>query len=266
MKIKLKFLLLCLSTQFIISQNNCLIIGHRGASGYKPENTLLSFKTAIDMNVDMIELDVYKCKTGELVVFHDDKIDRMTNDTGYITNKTFNQLRQLTVTGNEKIPTLQEAIELINKQVILNIELKGSDTEKPVANLLKKYIERGWKQKDFIISSFNVEQIKNFKKIYPEIQTGALFSYKTLLSYQALINWLSSIFKKNNSYIVEQALKANANFIGIDNSLVSQKLINNAHACDLDVYVFTINTKQRADELRKLKIDGIFSNYPDKIK
>ena len=72
-----------------------LKIGHRGAAGYAPENTLLSFQKAMDLGVDMIELDVYVCKTGELVVIHDEKVERTTNGTGYIREKTFSELRSL---------------------------------------------------------------------------------------------------------------------------------------------------------------------------
>jgi glycerophosphoryl diester phosphodiesterase len=70
-------------------------IGHRGACGYAPENTLLSFQKAIELNVDMVELDVYVCKTGELVVIHDEKVDRTTNGHGYVMEKTFEELRSL---------------------------------------------------------------------------------------------------------------------------------------------------------------------------
>ena len=82
-----------------------LKIGHRGAMGHEPENTLRSFKKALALNVDAIELDVYVCKTGELVVIHDDKIDRTTNGTGYTEDKTFTELRQLDAGKGELIPT-----------------------------------------------------------------------------------------------------------------------------------------------------------------
>jgi glycerophosphoryl diester phosphodiesterase len=72
-----------------------LKIGHRGAAGHAPENTLLSFQKAMDLGVDMIELDVYVCKTGELVVIHDEKVDRTTNGTGYVREKTLDELKIL---------------------------------------------------------------------------------------------------------------------------------------------------------------------------
>jgi len=102
-----------------------LKIGHRGAMGYEPENTLRSFKKALDLKVDMIELDVYVCKSDELIVIHDDKVDRTTNGQGYVVNKTFEELRTLDAGKNEKIPTLSEVLNLVNRKAKLNIELKG---------------------------------------------------------------------------------------------------------------------------------------------
>ena len=129
MKFKILFSLLLVFT----SQNySFLIIGHRGACGYEPENTLVSFARAVNMGVDMIELDVYACKTGELVVHHDDTVDRMTNGHGNVIDMSFAELRSLKVAGIEQIPTLSEVIDLIDHKVPIDIELKGPGTAKPI--------------------------------------------------------------------------------------------------------------------------------------
>jgi len=138
-----------------------LKIGHRWAAGYEPENTLASFKKAIDLNVDMIELDVYLCKTGELVVLHDPKVDRTTNGIGYIEEKTFEEVRNLDAGKGEKIPTLKEVFELTNRKVKINIELKWAGTAKPVSKLIKEYVENKWREyDDFMISSFDHYELK----------------------------------------------------------------------------------------------------------
>ena len=85
-------------------------IGHRGAMGYEPENTLKSFKKALEFDIDAVELDVYVCKSGELVVIHDDKVDRTTNGKGYVIEKTFDELRELDAGQNEKISTSIERL------------------------------------------------------------------------------------------------------------------------------------------------------------
>jgi glycerophosphoryl diester phosphodiesterase len=116
------------------------IIGHRGASGYEPENTLRSFQKAIDLGVEMIELDVYTCKSGELVVMHDDKVNRTTNGNGYVFNMTLTELKTLDAGKGEKVPTLVEVFDLINKKIAINVELKGEGTAESTAELIQKYI------------------------------------------------------------------------------------------------------------------------------
>src|SRR5690242_11883524 len=93
------------------------IIGHRGASGYEPENTLASFKEALALGVDMIELDVYVIKTGELVVMHDSTVNRTTNGTGRVEALSLKELRQLDAGAGEKVPLLSEVLDLVNKAV-----------------------------------------------------------------------------------------------------------------------------------------------------
>ncbi len=140
-----------------------LIIGHRGASGYEPENTLLSFKKAISLNADMIEMDIFKCKTGELVIIHDNTVDRTTNGKGYIRDLTFQELRILDAGKGEKIPTLTEVLDLVNNKIKINLELKGEETAGPVCELIRKYVEeKGWNYNDFYISSFNHRLLQEF--------------------------------------------------------------------------------------------------------
>lgn len=164
----------------ITAHNNFLISGHRGACGYKPENTLSSFKTALDMNVDMIELDVYVCKTGELVVIHDDQVDRTTNGHGNVLDMTFDQLRNLVVEGIEQIPTLQEVIELLNGKVILNIELKGPDTAQSIAKLLQQYLKKGGSLPTLLFLHLILIKSKHFKNCLPKYSPALYFLRATI--------------------------------------------------------------------------------------
>ncbi len=145
-----------------------LRIGHRGACGYEPENTLRSFNRALQLRVDMVELDVHVCRSGEIVVIHDSKVDRTTGGTGYVADKTLDELRTLDAGKGEKIPTLQEVLTLVNRKVKVNIELKGTGTAKPVFQLLEKHVrELGWSYGDFLISSFKPIPITNGFRITP---------------------------------------------------------------------------------------------------
>ncbi len=240
------FLFLTFFTSNIAS--NMMIIGHRGACGYEPENTLLSFQKALDLNVAMVELDVYVCATGELVITHDDDVHITTNGFGKVIEMSLCDLQKLKVKDKGQIPTLQEVIELIDRQIPINIELKGPGTAEPVAKLLQKYLQNGWQEKDFVISSFDHNQVAEFKKLCPKIKTGILFSWKN-----------------TPSNIAEIALYYGANFIGLDLKAVTQNLVNVAHDAGYPVFVWTVNDTATAHIMRTFKVDGIFSNYPDLV-
>ena len=113
-----------------------LKIGHRGACGYEPENTLRSFKKALDLGVDTIELDVHKTKDEATVVIHDEKVDKTTNGTGFVADKSLEEIKKLDAGKGEKIPTLEEVLDLVNRKAQVNIELKGEGTARPVADII----------------------------------------------------------------------------------------------------------------------------------
>lgn len=222
-------------------------IGHRGACGYEPENTLLSFKKALELNVDMIELDVYLCKTGELVVIHDDKVDRTTNGKGYITEKSFKELRQLDAGKGEKIPTLQEVLDLTNKKAKVNIELKGEGTAKPVSKVIEKYVkEKGWSYDDFLVSSFNHYELLKFSKLSPNIKIGVLI-------------------KGTPIGFAEFAEKVNAYSVHLSLEFINKEFVEDAHKRGMKVFVWTVNDTDEMQRMKELGIDGVFSKFPDRI-
>ncbi len=152
------------------------IIGHRGASGYKPENTLASFKEAVSLGVDMVECDVYALKTGEVVVFHDDRLERTTNGKGALQDMAFDDLRKLDAGNGEKIPLLSEVLDTLNKKVAINIELKGRGTATLVAAIIDEYVtKKKWSKALFLVSSFNYTELMKFIELQPTIHIGALF-------------------------------------------------------------------------------------------
>lgn len=237
------------TSQHITPNNrNFLIIGHRGACGYKPENTLPSFQRALDLNVDMIELDVFVCATGELVVTHDDTVSVTTDGNGNVIDMSFDALRKLKVKGSGQIPTLQEVIDLVNRAVPINIELKGPNTAQPVAELIKTYLAQGWSTQDFIVSSFDHAQILELKKLCPNITVGLLF-WHTI-----------------PSDIARYCAPYQASFVGFDVKAVTAQLVQKAHDAGYSMYVWTVNDKPTADHMRAFKVDGIFTNYPDRVR
>ena len=220
------------------------IIAHRGASGYQPENTLAAFAQAIEMHADMIELDVYQIKAGELVVIHDHSVRRTTNGRGKVEQFSLEDLRALDAGKGEKVPLLSEVIELVDKKMPINIELKGSHTAEPVASLLKRYFAKGWSPEQFQISSFDHREVRRFMKHLPEVAAGALHNKRPF--------WLRPL-----SYHPRLAT------INFNQQYVTYTEIALAHRLGKKVYVYTINSSTKARRMRALGVDGIFTNYPD---
>lgn len=215
--------------------------------GHEPENTIRSFKKALALHVDAIELDVYVCKTGELVVIHDDKVDRTTNGVGYTEDKTFAELRQLDAGKGELIPTLEEVLDVVDKSVIVNIELKGRSTAFATYQVIDKYInEKGWSELDFMVSSFDHHELNKFKHLYPQIPIGVLLE-GVPLSY------------------ADCAVQLNAQSINLSLDFINQDFVNDAHQKGLQVYVYTVNDYDDIAKVKKLNIDGIFCNFPERL-
>jgi len=221
-------------------------IGHRGAAGYLPENTIASFNKALGFGLDYIECDVQLTKDNQLVVFHDKLIDRVTNGTGYIWDYTYEQLlKEITVLNTaEKIPLLKEVIRLIkNTQTNLYIELKTENIEEKVISFL------GGKQ-DFhryIVASFLHEPILNLKKRYPELRTVALFEGVPISLEKIIIDTQCDV-------------------VSVSFASINMKLIETAHGMNVPVFVYTVDDAREIERAIKMGVDGIVSNFPDRIE
>ena len=223
------------------------IIGHRGSAGTAPENTLLSFEKAITAGVNMIELDVHRCQSGELIVLHDEKINRTTNGKGAVNRKTLEQLEQFDAGQGEKIPTLREVLNLVNRRVKINIELKGAATAIPVVQLLEEYKNRfGWQTGDFCISSFDHRQLLQFRQLDPLTPIGILYEG----------------YPKG---FVSMAQKLQAASINIPLRKATRKTIDIIHAHQLEVWVYTVNRPEDFLRLKQLGADAVFTNFPEKM-
>lgn len=213
----------------------------------EPENTLRSFKKALELKVDMVEFDVYVCKTGELVVIHDDLVERTTNGNGKVVEMTFQELRALDAGSGEKIPTLEEVLDLIDHKVQVNIELKGLNTAEPVAEAIRNYVsEKGWSYNDFLVSSFNHQELRKFQLLLPAVKIG-------VLTANSSVN-LSELAEQFDAYSINLRLKS-----------VNQEFIKEAHKLGLKVFVYTVDKKEDIKRMKHWKLDGIFTNFPDRI-
>ncbi len=146
------------------------VVGHRGCA-YEPENTIRAIKKAIDIGVDIVEVDVHLSKDNELVVIHDERLDRTTNGKGLVKDFTLEELRQFDAGKGERLPTLQDVIDTCRGKVQLLIELKALGSEEKV---LKKLEENRFKEEVYIISFWH-QMIKQVRKLDSNIRTGILF-------------------------------------------------------------------------------------------
>ena len=222
-------------------------IGHRGACGYEPENTLRSFDRAMQLGVDMVELDVHICKSGEIVVIHDENVDRTTSGTGLVVDKTLDELKTLDAGEGERIPTLEEVLDLISRRVKMGIELKGNGMAKPVVGLIKKYInESGWFYGDFLVFSFNRDELREIRKLDNKLNIGASKGR------------FSDEFLEFTESIGASSILVNFDFITVE-------IINQVRARGLKTIVWTVDDKEDIERMKSLGVDGIVSNYPDRI-
>jgi glycerophosphoryl diester phosphodiesterase len=220
--------------------------GHRGACGHEPENTIRSVRRALELGADGVEVDVYFAD-GQLVVIHDDTLKRTTNGHGCVMKKSFAYLRSLDAGLGEKIPTLAEIFDAVNRRAVINVELKGPHTAAPVAALIEEYVkQRGWSYENFLISSFDHAQIREAIQLCPAIRIGALIDKMPRGPAQfpeALGAWSLHASKR----------------------CVTPELVADAHQRGLKVFVYTVNEPKEIAAMRALGVDGVFSDFPERV-
>jgi glycerophosphoryl diester phosphodiesterase len=239
----------------ILSFMNCgekgttiITIGHRGAMGHETENSLASIQKALDLHVDMIEIDVFKIKSGEIVVFHDQMIDRLTNGSGDIETFDLKTLKNFDLEGGHKIPLLKEVLDLMNHRVPLNIELKGPGTSQGVNSIIKNYKENeGWTMDDFLISSFDWQELKEMRRINKDIKIAVLTEDNPLDAI--------GIARELN------AIAINPNYLSLTSKNVSE-----IKKQGFKIYTWTVNDPDQILNIKELGVDGIFTNYPERVK
>jgi len=224
-----------------------LKIGHRGASGYEPENTLISFEKAIDLGADGIEIDVHLSSDGQLIVIHDETIDRTTNGKGEVNKMSLQELKKIRINNSQEIPTLIEVVELVNRRYFINIELKGIGTAKPVVELIENYIlTKNWNYDDFLVSSFDWKMLEETTLLNPKIRIGVLTeeSVEVALAF---------------------AKKIKAFSIHPDYQLLSKENVALMRENGFEVFPWTVNSNEAIQKIKSFNINGIISNFPDKI-
>lgn len=226
---------------------------HRGFSGKYPENTLLAFRKAIEAGVDGIELDVQLSKDGEVVIIHDETVDRTTNGKGFVMNYTLAELKELDasagfvgVYGKNEIPTLREYFELVAPtDIMTDIELKTGlvsydGLEEKVLALIDEFDMR----KRVVVSSFNHYSVLQFKKLAPDVKCGFLTS--------SWIIDMADYTKKNGVECVHPVFPQ-----------VTDEFVGEAKAAGLEINTWTVDNKEAMMDLLGKNVDGLIGDYPD---
>ncbi|MGQ9610871.1 MAG: glycerophosphodiester phosphodiesterase [bacterium] len=216
------------------------IIGHRGARGIEPENTMRSFRKAIELGVDYIECDVHLTKDEHIVLIHDHTLDRTTNATGNVSDYTYEEIRSLDAGKGEKIPTLQELIDLARGKVKLHIELKDEKaTEQTI-----KLVERNNIVNQVFLTSGDTDTLRKVKGLNPLIS-------------------LEHIFGQPPEDAIERALSVEAKRVSCHISHLTIEFVEEAHKNGLQVIAWPPNTLEEAKKALESSVDLICTDRPD---
>ena len=230
-----------------------LNLGHRGASSLAPENTLDAFAAAQAAGADGVEFDVQLSKDGELVVIHDDRLERTTNGRGLVAAHTLAELKTLDAGSwfdarfaGQAIPILQDVFDLLGNQMLLNIEIKsksgtpGGELEEKVAGCVR----RNQLEPYVLISSFNPASLAHIQTVAPELRVGYLFEGQV------------------DGAVIAQ-LRPHALHPGW--RVVSGELVERAHAAGQRVNVWTVNEERDLRSMVEMGVDGIVTNFPQRL-
>jgi glycerophosphoryl diester phosphodiesterase len=224
-----------------------LKIGHRGARGHEPENTLIGFQKAFDMHVDRIELDVHLSSDNELMVIHDETVDRTTDGKGLVNQFSLPELKRFRIEKQHAIPTLSDVLNLIDQRCDINIELKSYETADKVVDLIEKYIsEKNWNYNQFLVSSFDWNALQQVNLLNSKIAIGVLtetnlelaLAFAKFIQAKSIHPYFHLVNEENTARIQEQGFQ---------------------------VFPWTVNEIEDIKKIKTYNVNGIISDFPDRL-
>ncbi|MEW1824011.1 glycerophosphodiester phosphodiesterase family protein [Streptomyces sp. NPDC088196] len=217
---------------------NFLTIGHRGVMGLEPENTLRSFVAAEQAGLDVIELDLHLSKDGALVVMHDADVDRTTDGTGPIAERTLGELRTLDAGRGERVPTFDEVLDAVESPV--QAEIKDLAAARALAEVMhrRNLVER------VEVSSFHDEAIAEIARLVPGVRTALIAS-------------------RFGPDVVERATEAGAETVCLNIRRLTLEVVEAARKADLKIIGWVVNTQDQLRLVRALGLDGATTDYPE---
>jgi glycerophosphoryl diester phosphodiesterase len=234
-----------------------MVIAHRGFSGEAPENTLAAFKKAIDVGSDMMELDVHFSKDGQVVVIHDDHLERTTNGWGKVADHTLQELKKLDagswfgpLFSGERIPSLKEVLELARKKIFVNIEIKngylGSYTISDLADRTLQEVQRRRMVNQVIFSSFDLSPLERVKERNFHARVALLYHHR---------------------WNIPQEITGGRPFslLNLRRSFLTKDKIAKVHLAGMELNTYTVNSAKEMEQFVRWGIDGIITNHPDRL-
>lgn len=234
-----------------------LVVAHRGFSGAAPENTLIAFQKAIEIGSDMIELDVHLARDGELVVIHDETLERTTNGKGMVADHTLNELKKLDAGSSfgpqfagEIIPTLKEVLELAKGRALVNVEIKNPTHKRySITELAEKTlaeVQKAGMIDKVIFSSFNPASLEWIEGKEPRAWTAFLFHRPW--------NSLRDI-PGSKEYSV----------LNLRNIHLTREKVAEIKKAGKKINVYTVNPEEEINQFVDWGVDGIITNHPDRL-
>lgn len=239
-------------------------VSHRGASAYAPEHTIMSYEMGEKMHGDYIEIDLQMTKDGQLIAMHDVTLDRTTNGTGLVKDFTLEEIKELDAGSwfNEKypqfsnpayeglkVPTLEEVFKKFGKNESYYIETKSPDVYPGMEKELLRLVEKYDINKDkLLVQSFSAQSLKLMHELDPSIKLVQLISYRT------------------NAAITDdeiQEIQQYAMGIGPNHTYLNQEYIQKVVNSGLELHPYTVNEKERMQQLIDWGVTGMFTNHPD---
>ncbi len=235
-------------------------IAHRGASGkgLAPANTLAAFRKAIRIGTDAVEMDVHLSKDGHVVVCHNATLDHTTDRRGAIKDLTLSEIREADAGSRfdpafagERIPTLKEALDLIRAEAFALIEIKPEDVTREVVRSIEKQdaVER------VVLQSFHEEVVREIGLLNPDIRKALLIGVPAIDIRHILA-----------SHLVRRTTELGANILALSYNAATPELVRELHRRELSLYVWTVDEPDELKHMIRIGVDGIISNYPDRLK
>lgn len=249
-----------------------LVIAHQGGEGIRPSSTMAAYQHAVDLGADVLEGDIHITSDGHLVLIHDEEVDRTTDGTGLVTDLTLDEIKALDAgyywTGDEgetypyrgqglQIVTLEELFQTFDMPYIIEIKASAIPTEQPICDLIREYNM----ENKVMVASFYDDKLENFRTICPEITTSAARGEVTTF-FAMTTFFLAPLYTPTATAMHVPEYQEVS---GINLHILTPRFVRAAHARGMEVHPWTINEVEDMQRMIDLGVDGIMTDYPDRL-